>query len=68
MQRSDPVTESKTFDIAYPGAVAGVVTAETSVNMKSLEQMVADAGGSMETARMVRPDGMEYGYVPTVRD
>lgn len=58
------MTEGKTFHIVYPGAVAGVVTAETSTDMKSLEQMVADAGGDMETTRVIRPTCMEYGYVP----
>lgn len=32
MQRSKPITESKTIDITYPGAIAGVVTAETSMD------------------------------------
>lgn len=62
------MTESKTFDIAYPGATAGVAMAENSVDAKSLEQMVRDAVGAMETTPTVRPDSVAYSDVPTARD
>lgn len=62
------MTEPKTFDVTYPGAVAGVVTAGTSMDTKSLEQMVRDAVGAMGATSTVRPDGVACGNVPTTRD
>ena len=62
------MTESKTFDIVYPDAVAGVITAETAMDAKSLKQMVVDAVGTMEATPTVRPVDIEYGYLPVTRD
>jgi len=61
------MTTAKTFDITYPGAVAGVEEAATGGAMKSLEQLVADAGGDLEVIRTVRPTQMKYDYVPVAR-
>ena len=62
------MTESKKFDILYPDAVAGVVTAANATNVKSLEQIVADANSAIETTQVVSRRDIKYDYLPVARD
>lgn len=62
------MTTTKTYDITYPGTVACVEATTADADMKSLDQLVADADGSTGTMRIVRPTQMAYDYVPVARD
>lgn len=62
------MTASKTHDVTYPGATAGVESIQTGDGAASIEQLVAHVGGTMETTRTIRPTNMEYDYVPVARD
>lgn len=55
----------KTYDIVYPGAIAGSVISD---DVKTIDQLVAETGGTFEVTRTVRPTSMEYPYVPVARD
>jgi len=68
------MTNTKSFDIVYPDAVAGVPVIETSVSMKSLERFVKDTAGTFDAVRgassirAVRPTQIVYDYVAVERD
>lgn len=62
------MTDSKTYDVTYPGIAPGIETIQTDDNAMSMEQLVAHVGGTMEEGQTVRPTNIDYGYIPVARD
>lgn len=69
------MTTTKSYDVVYPDAVAGIPVIETGVTMKSLERFVKDTAGTFDAARgaspirTVRPTQVaQYDYVTVARE
>ena len=56
---------AKIYDIDYPGAAAAMVISDGA---KTLDQLVADVGGTFVSVRVVQPAKIEYDWVPVPRD
>lgn len=62
------MTTTKSYDVTYPDAVAGISVINSDMDMKSLEELVKVAGDTSAAVRVVRPTQVAYDYVTVARD
>ena len=68
------MTNTKSFDIVYPDAIAGISVIETGMTVKALERFVKDTAGTFDAVRgassirAVRPTQTVYDYMAVARD
>lgn len=62
------MTHFKKYDVLYPGVTDGIKALEISPDMRTLAELITQAGGSPATIRVFRPASITYDYVTVPRD